>query len=69
MEIINKKEKGFIEVWMTNEEQNKFNREKLTHLLLTGNKTKKCMVVFYMSGNSNLLENTENLLISNLGCV
>ena len=35
MEIVDKKDKGFIQVWLTNEEQAEYDRSELTRLLLS----------------------------------
>lgn len=64
MEIYDKHEKGFIEVWFTNEEQQTYDRNELTELML--GKNKKCKVIFFLSGKENLYQCTENLLINNL---
>lgn len=69
LEINNKSNKGYIEVWLTNEEQQIYDRKELTERLLAGVKAKKCKVVFFLSGQGNLFQGTEDLLIWNLGCV
>lgn len=69
LEIYDKKEKGYIEVWLTNQEQQMYDRKKITENLLSKVDTKKCKVVFFLSGKGELYRNTENLLIQNLGCV
>ena len=66
MEIYDKQDKGYIEVWMTNEEQQICDRDKLKDLLLSDVKQKKCRVVFFLSGKDNLYQNTEGLLLMNL---
>lgn len=68
MEIYDKRNKGFIEVWMTKEEQEQFDRSELTRLLLKDADPKRCMVVFFLSGKEDLYTATENLLLANLGC-
>ena len=68
MEIYDKRNKDFIEVWMTREEQEQFDRSELTRLLLKDTYTKKCMVVFFLSRKEELYTATENLLLANLGC-
>ena len=68
MEIVDKRNKGFIEVWMTNEEQQMYDRAELTHLLLRDADPKKCKIVFFLSGHEDLFQCTEELLITNLGC-
>lgn len=60
MEIYDKRSKGFIEVWMTNEEQQQYDCKELTHLLLKGTDPKKCKVVFFLSGKEDLCTSTEN---------
>ena len=67
MEIYHKEDKGFIEVWLTNEEAQTYDRTELTTLLLSKAKSPKCKIVFFLSGNENLYQNTENLLLMNLG--
>ena len=70
MEIYDKCNKGYIEVWLTNEEQQMYDRSELTKTLLLNYKApKKCKVVFFMSGKGDLFQCTEDLLIKNLGCV
>ena len=68
MEIIDKKKAGFIEVWMTNEEQAEYDRTELTSLLLSKTKNKKCKVIFFLSGKEELYPNVEKLLLMNLEC-
>ena len=66
MEIVDKKDKGFIEVWMTNEEQAEYDRTELTRLLLSKAGSRKCRVVYFLSGSEELYPNIENLLLMNL---
>ena len=68
MEIYNKEKDNYISVWMTKEEQQLFDRQALTDLLLSTIKNKKCKVVYFLSGKGDLYTNTENLLVRNLGC-
>ena len=68
MEIYDKRKKGYIEVWLTKEEQEIYDRSELTRLLLKNVKEKKCMVMFFLSGEEELYNNTEGLLLKNLGC-
>ena len=68
MEIYNKEKDNYISVWMTKEEQQLFDRQELTDLLLSTIKNKKCKVVYFLSGTGDLCTNTENLLVRNLGC-
>jgi len=69
LEIYDKQDKGYIEVWLTNEEQEMYDRRELSERLLSGVKKKRCRVAFFLSGKEDLYPNTENLLIMNLGCV
>lgn len=66
MEVYNKENKGFIEVWLTNEEQKIYDRKELTGKLLANVHNKKCKVVFFLSGNDDLYSCTEGLLLRNL---
>ena len=68
MEIYNKEKDNYISVWMTREEQQLFDRQELTDLLLSNVKNKKCKVIYFLSGNGDLYSNTEILLTRNLGC-
>ncbi len=67
MEIYDKRDQGFIAVWLTNTEQESVDRPALAKQLLTeaGN-PKKCRVVFFLSGRENLFDQTEGLLLRNL---
>lgn len=66
MEIYHNKDKGFITVWLTNEEQKQYNLERITNLLLKNSDNPKCKVVFFLSGHEDLYGNTEGLLLANL---
>ena len=66
MEIVNNSHLGFIEVWLTNEEQAQYDRSELTRQLLSEVKDKKCKVAFFLSGSEDLQLNTERLLLANL---
>ena len=68
LKIYDKRNKGLIEVWLTNEEQAQYDCAELTHLLLKDTAPKKCKVIFFLSGKGDLCKDTEDLLISNLGC-
>ncbi len=68
MEIYNRQSKNYIEVWMTNEEQQLFDRKELTKFLLSRIQNSRYKVVFYLSGEGDLNSNTENLLVRNIGC-
>ena len=68
MEIYNRQSKNYIEVWMTNEEQQLFDRSELTNYLLSRIQNNSYKVVFYLSGEGDLYSNTENLLVRNIGC-
>ena len=63
MEIIDNQHKGYISVWMTNEEQKHFDRNLITAKLFQNVENKKCKVVFFLSGHEDLLKNTEGLLL------
>ncbi len=69
MEIYNKQDKGLIEVWLTNEEQEIYDRKELTKLLLSKATVKKCSVIYLLSGSEDLFANTERLLLQNMRCV
>ena len=66
MEIVDKKDKGFIEVWLTNEEQAEYDRTELTRLLRSKAGSRKCRVVYFLSGSEELYPNVEKLLLMNL---
>ena len=53
---------------MTREEQQLFDRQELTDLLLSTVKNKKCKVAYFLSGKGDLYTNTENLIVRNIGC-
>ncbi|MCM1508016.1 MAG: hypothetical protein NC177_12925 [Ruminococcus flavefaciens] len=56
--------KNFIEVWLTNEEQETVDRKELTDKLLTDNE--KSRVIFFLSGSADLINCTSQLLIRNI---
>ena len=66
MEIVDKKDKGFIQVWLTNEEQAEYDRSELTRLLLSKAGSRKRRVVYFLSGKEDLYPNVEKLLLMNL---
>lgn len=66
MEIYNKQKNGYIEVWLTNQEQQEVDTSELTQQILSNIPSKKCKVVFFLSGEQELCEYTENLLTMNL---
>ena len=68
MEIYRKESDDYISVWMTKEEQQLFDRQELTDLLLSTVKNKKCKVAYFLSGKGDLYTNTENLIVRNIGC-
>ncbi len=68
MKIYNKQDKGYIEVWLTNDEQQEYDLNELTKQLLSETTVKKCKVVYFLSGSEDLFTNTEGLLLKNLGC-
>ncbi len=66
MEINDCSDRGYIAVWLTNEEQQTVDRTDLTkRLLADAGHPKKCKVVFYLSGNESLYNIVEGLLCSN----
>ena len=56
--------KNFIEVWLTNKEQETVDRKKLTDKLLADNEKSK--VIFFLSGSDDLVSCTSQLLIRNI---
>ena len=64
LEIYDKSNKGYIEVWLTNQEQQIYDRIKITEKIVE--KHKKCKVVFFLSGKDDLFRCTENLLTNNI---
>ncbi|MDE6036265.1 MAG: hypothetical protein K2G36_10195 [Ruminococcus sp.] len=58
------KNKKFIEVWLTNEEQETIDRKTLTDKLLADDEKRK--VVFFLSGSASLIDYTNQLLIHNM---
>lgn len=67
MEIYNKQNKGYIEVWLTNDEQLTVDRNELTEILRQ--KFPKCKIVFFLSGSGSLFQCAENLLIKNMNTI
>lgn len=68
MEIYDKQDSGFIEVWMTKAEQQTLDRRELTRQLLSQARSKKVKVIYFLSGDDDLLTCTEYLLKRNMGC-
>ena len=68
MEVYDKKESGYYEVWLTNEEQSRIDRAELTERLLSEKPGKRYKVVYFLSGSDDLYPNTEKLILMNLGC-
>ena len=66
MEIYTDKDKRYISVWLTNEEQKHCNRQKLTAQLLKNSNIPKCKVVYFLSCKEDLYQNIEGLLLANL---
>ncbi len=66
MEIYNRQKNGYIEVWLTNQEQEELDRDELTQQILSDISSKKYKVVFFLSGQKDLYKCTENLLIGNI---
>ena len=69
MEINRDKNRRFISVWMTNEEQELYDRKQLTARLLKNVDDPKWKVIFFLSGKGDLFENTEGVLLANLAKV
>lgn len=68
MEINNHIKDGYIQVWLSNIEQQQYDRKVLTDIIIQqyNIKPKKCKVVFMLSGTDNLYQCTENLITSNV---
>lgn len=66
MEIYPDKDKRYISVWLTNEEQKHYDRKALTAQLLKNVDNPKCKVVYFLSGKDDLYQCIEGLLIKNL---
>lgn len=66
MEIYNKKKNGYIEVWLTNQEQEEIDRTELTQQILFNVQSKKCRIIFFLSGKEDIYKCTENLITSNV---
>ena len=68
MEIYDKQDNEYYEVWLTNEEQTQIDRSELTKQLLSEKADKRYKVVYFLSGSDDLFTNTEGLILMNLGC-
>ena len=68
MEINNHIKDGYIQVWLSNIEQQQYDRKVLTDIIIQqyNIKPKNCKVVFMLSGTDNLYQCTENLITSNV---
>lgn len=67
VELYDKRDQGFIEVWLTNAEQEYVDRSALAkQLLAEAGNPRRCKVVFFLSGKADLSEQTEGLLLRNL---
>lgn len=68
MEINNHIKDGYIQVWLSNIEQQQYDRKLLTDTIIEqyNIKPKKCRIVFMLSGTDNLYQCTENLITSNV---
>ena len=67
MLIYNREPQGFIEVWMTNEEQETIDRKELTaQILEDAGHPKKCKVVYFLSGSADLTDCMSGLLRKNV---
>ena len=47
MEIYDNQENGYIAVWLTKEEKSRYDRDKLTGLLLSKTNVTKCKIVYF----------------------
>ena len=59
-------EPKFISVWMTKDEEKRYDRKQLTAQLLKNVDDPKCKVIFYLSGKGDLFENPNRLLLANV---
>ena len=59
-------EPKFISVWMTKDEEKRYDRKQLTAQLLKNADDPKCKVIFYLSVKGDLFENTNGLLLANV---
>lgn len=66
MEIYSNLDKKYISVWLTKDEQQHYDRKQLTASLLKNIDDPKFKVVFFLSGNDDLYQNVEELLLRNL---
>lgn len=66
MEIHTDQDKGYISVWLSNDEQKHCDRKALTARLLENASDRKCKVVYFLSGNDDLFNCIEGLMLNNL---
>lgn len=67
MLIYNREPQGFIEVWMTNEEQETTDRKAMTtQILEEAGYPKKCKVVYFLSGSADLTDCMSGLMRKNV---
>ncbi|MBO7395665.1 MAG: hypothetical protein J6U16_06060 [Ruminococcus sp.] len=66
MEIINNGSKKPITVWLTNEEQEQLDLHQLTAQIRKSVQDPKRKVVYFLSGETDLYQATEDLLIENI---
>lgn len=69
MEIRDRRDKGYIEVWLTSDEQRYYDRKILTQQILSRfnvPKVKKVKVAFFLSGTGDLFQCAEGILLNNL---
>ena len=68
MEINSHVKEGYIQVWLSNNEQQKYDRKLLTDQIIEKYdvKPKKYRIVFMLSGTESLYQCTENLITANV---
>ncbi len=67
MEIYNKSAQGFIEVWLSNAEQQIIDRSALAkQFLAEAGNPQRCKVVYFLSGSADLTGCMSSLLRKNL---
>lgn len=66
METEDKKGKDYIAFWLTNSDEELYDRSKRTSLLLSKAQSPKYKVVYFLSESEDLCRNTERLLLANL---
>lgn len=67
VELYDKRDQGFIEVWLTNAEQEQVDRAALAkQLLAEAGRPRKCKVVYFLSSSADLTRGMSGLLRKNL---